>query len=238
MTSYPRRSAQPERRRVPTPIIAALVLLLGLGACGASGSNSEPTATTAPSASSSRAGSPTTASSPPSSAGSPTGGETATPNAAAAGPGCIDAADPNASLDLQGYEAELTCAVSLFPWPTDYHLDTAHLVESYAALGPELFEAGSAAGDAALANACAWYSSWLEATQSGDQESASEALDRIVNLVPNYPSLIPGFPPGALDASVTSHWEELGRRALSGDTSAIQREVTTLCRAYVYEGRT
>jgi hypothetical protein len=95
--------------------------------------------------------------------------------------------------------------------------------------GEPRFEVGFEFTTLTILNQCAWYLAWLEARQSGNTAVEAEALNVMVMIIPNYPTVIPGIPADLHGPDVTDVDREIAMRASLGDPSLVQRFVESNC---------
>lgn len=218
-------------RRAPI-VIVMLLLLAMLSGCSTGGDSDKPAAVT------STAG-PTQASSgtlTPDGNGGATGTASIKVQPAVQ---CESYADDKGFLKADDFEKSLSCVVEAFTWPDGMKPDDAFLAKVKAGMpggGNGRYEQGLEWGFAGGFNSCAWQITWLQARQDGDTVLESKALDYMTSVVPNFETVIPGFPAGSRDGSVIAHTKDLAGKAGLGDAGTIQEWVIHNCGTYDLTG--
>jgi hypothetical protein len=137
------------------------------------------------------------------------------------------------------YARNLRCAVTLFGWPPGKVIDVEVVIQRWfdraTQEGGAGFEVGLEFTQMMIFNRCAWYLTWLEARQNGDAATEAAALDVMLKIIPNYESVITGFPANVFSpGSITKIREEVTRASL-GDPSLVQQFVDVQCRAIPWQ---
>lgn len=131
------------------------------------------------------------------------------------------------------YARNLRCAVNLFGWPPGKYPDLDVIIQRWfdqaTKEGGAAFEVGLEFTQMTIFNRCAWYLTWLEARQNGDAATEAAALDVMLNIIPNYLTVIPGIPQ-IYDPGMANLVREEVTRASLGDPSLVQRFVDSPCR--------
>lgn len=138
--------------------------------------------------------------------------------------------DAEHTLNSEQYRAALECSFVAFEWPDGKYPDIDRMMQpeeespyvwNYQ-IGLEHTQLGSG-------NTCAWYMTWLEARQSGEAELEQEALHHIVDVVPNYGTLIDGYPTDAKTGGTLQRDVDIAAAASLGDPSLVQNYVDRNC---------
>ena len=123
------------------------------------------------------------------------------------------------------YARNLRCAVTLFGWPPGKVIDVEVVIQRWfdraTQEGGAGFEVGLEFTQMMIFNRCAWYLTWLEARQNGDTATEAAALDVMLNIIPNYLTIVPGIPP-IHGEDVTNVDREIVTHAAMGDPSLVQ----------------
>jgi hypothetical protein len=117
------------------------------------------------------------------------------------------------------------CSVTLFGWPPGKAPDLDRMEPVFfawvAEQGGAMFEVGYEYTSLTIMNQCAWFMTWLEARKSGDSATEAAALDVMLNIIPNYLTIVPGIPP-IHGEDVTNVDREIVTHAAMGDPSLVQ----------------
>ncbi|MBT2447751.1 hypothetical protein J7F03_11830 [Streptomyces sp. ISL-43] len=123
-------------------------------------------------------------------------------------------------LDREGFDTALRQTYRTYSWPADYHPDLDRLSGNSAPGAAEAAPAGSERVILEIANSCAWYRSWDDAYERGDQASAGAALKVLEEVLPTY---------GPQDPDGRRFAEEAASRARSGDASMARQFTEANC---------
>jgi hypothetical protein len=117
------------------------------------------------------------------------------------------------------------CAAALFGWPPGKAPDLDRMEPVFfawvAEQGGAMFEVGYEFTSLTIMNQCAWFMTWLEARKSGDSATEAAVLDVMLNIIPNYLTIVPGIPP-IHGEDVTNVDREIVTHAAMGDPSLVQ----------------
>jgi hypothetical protein len=139
-----------------------------------------------------------------------------------------EAPDGSEFLDQEGVAAELRATEDNFAWPEGYDPDVEAIVARYLDDAPtdSRFQAGMAYTVLGGYNQCAWYQTWLDASESGDAETEGQALQVMTEVIPYFPNH---------DPSPSPHLLELAASAAEGDPDMVQQSVTANCPGMLWE---
>ncbi len=137
--------------------------------------------------------------------------------------------DSRGALTLQQLREQLNCVVAQFPWPLEFFPDVDALMDEWEESGVGDVGDGSLAAYTILfiQSQCAWDMTWLDARKSGKKSLEREALYVIVSLIPNWSTLIPGFPPEVAPSGPGHIPELIAAQAQLGDASTLQKFVNS-----------
>jgi hypothetical protein len=218
---------------LPTLTTLALVVLLGLSACGGNASppTAVPTSRSTPT-SGAVANSTPTVGAPPTFGGSPSAqppsNEAAIANdatRAAALPACNETLNNHGFMSYESFEANMICIIPYFSWPPGRFpnmdwINTQVPQDKDPSHYP--YQTGLEYTVIGGNNICAWQLTWLDARKSGDTVLEKEALRVMTDVIPNFRTLIRGFPPNVFDAGTVSYQKQISLKAALGDPSDIE----------------
>ena len=139
---------------------------------------------------------------------------------------CIpDAAER--TLNSDQFRNALICSVPDFQWPEGKYPDIDWIMG--AEEGSPFtwnYDIGMEHTQLGRINACAWYSTWLDARRAGNTSREQKALTHVADVIPNFETTISGFPPNRRNLQ---RYDDLATAALLGDPSPVQRFVELRC---------
>jgi len=139
---------------------------------------------------------------------------------------CIPEGDKAGVMNLDQYLNNFECIVSYYPWPMDRRVDM-DAYRNYFSKDPVGFGPGYQYAGMNTFNTCAWYETWLDANQAGNDQRAARALDIMINIIPNYSEVIPGYPVDDLGTGENDLTR--AESAALGDPRQIQDYVNSQC---------
>jgi hypothetical protein len=135
--------------------------------------------------------------------------------------------DGSEFLDQEGVAAELRATEDTFAWPEGYDPDVEAIVARYLdAPTDSRFQEGMAYTVLGGYNRCAWYQTWLDAHEAGDEATAAQALQVMTEVIPYFPNL---------DPSPEPYLMEVAAAAAEGDPDMVQQMVTVNCQGLFWE---
>lgn len=139
---------------------------------------------------------------------------------------CNPEGDETGAMDLEQYLSNFECIIAYYPWPLDRQIDM-DAYRNYFSGDPVGFMAGYQYAGMNTFNTCAWYETWLDAFQAGNDARAADALDIMLNFIPNYATLITNYPVEDLGTGEN----DLARAEVAalGDPTQIQDYVNVQC---------
>lgn len=130
-------------------------------------------------------------------------------------------------MSFEQYFENIKCIESYYPWPMDRRIDWEKYQAIFAGenggFGPGMQYAGIGSF-----HVCAWFETWLDAYATGNSERASAALDIMLNFIPNYETIVPGFPDDVFVGDEKPYLS-FGQAAALGDPTPIQSYVDGNC---------
>jgi hypothetical protein len=137
---------------------------------------------------------------------------------------CTEQGDADTGLmNFEQYFENVECIEPYFPWPMDRRIDWAKYQAMFAGqeggFGPGFEYVGMTSF-----HVCAWFETWLDAYAAGNDGRASAALDIMLNFIPNYETVVPGFPDDVFMGN-DKPYLSFGQAAALGDPTPIQSYV-------------
>lgn len=207
----------------------AVVSLVVLTACGGGSKTITPTATSATTRATIPAVSTETAVA--SAPGAPVStGEAAALNdatRAASLPTCTETLSSHGFMNYDSLEANLKCIIPYFTWPPNRHpsLDWINSqVPQDKVPSHYPYQTGLEYGVISGNNICAWELTWLDARKTGDSNLEAEALHMLTDVIPNFQTMIRGFPNNVFDAGTLGLQKDIAAKVALGDPSAVETE--------------
>lgn len=195
----------------------ALMVVVGLVACGGGDTKTSPTL-------------PSRGSSVPTDGPSPVAGLAGPVHPAPSPPTCLPEANSKGSYTFAQYADARRCVDGVFSWPQGRYPDTDALITKIAAnMNSDSWQKGGEYAADTILNQCAWYITWLGARKNGDAALEKKALDYIMQVIPNYQTVIPGIPADLADASFIRLRQDDAAKAALGDPTSIQGFVDGNC---------
>ena len=148
---------------------------------------------------------------------------------------CDSTPDENGFLQWEQMIEASECVAGYFVWPMDRQLDFNWVLNRDPTNRPEAVPEGFQYTIAWGANWCAWFGAWLDARAAGDSASEATALEVLVNVLPNYQTSVPGFPPDLLDPGLVNGQNETIQRAQLGDPGPMQQAYDVNCTAIQWQ---
>lgn len=133
--------------------------------------------------------------------------------------------DGSEFLDRSGLAAELRATEGNFAWPAGYDPD----IEAMIAAIPDddsRYQEGMAYTMLGGYNQCAWYQTWLDAHEAGDEAAEAQALQVMTDVIPYFPNH---------DPSPSPHLMDIATSAADGDPDMVQQLVTVNCQGLFWE---
>jgi hypothetical protein len=137
-----------------------------------------------------------------------------------------EAPDGSEFLDQEGVAAELRATEDKFAWPEGYDPDVEAIIAQTDAPSNSRFQKGMAYTVLGIYNQCAWYQTWLDASESGDDAAAAEAMTVMTDVIP----YIPNNPPNTV-----AFLQDVAATAAGGDPDMVQQMVTVNCQGLHWE---
>ena len=135
--------------------------------------------------------------------------------------------DPNTFMNADEYRASVRCAVPLFQWPPGRTPDPTKMTANIDPTGR--YQGGYEYSGVIVTNMCIWYMTFLDAHKNGNAQLEQQTLDYMLNVIPNYDSVIPNFPPGFTDPASSERERQEAQQAQLGDPSSVQSYVDGTC---------
>ena len=129
-------------------------------------------------------------------------------------------------MNSEELAAELRATESRFYWPAGYDPDVEAMIAQNAAPENSRFQEGMAYTSLGIYNQCAWYQTWLDAEESGDEATQAEALRVMTDEVPYFPNHSPSPSPFLM---------KVADSAANGETDMVQQYVTVNCQGMFWE---
>ncbi len=129
-------------------------------------------------------------------------------------------------MDSEELAAELRATENSFSWPAGYDPDVEAMIGRNGAPDGSRFQEGMAYTSLGISNQCAWNQTWLDAFESGDEETARKALWVMTEIFPTFPNQ---------DWSVVEWQLKAASLAADGDPAMVQQSVTVNCQGMLWE---
>lgn len=130
-------------------------------------------------------------------------------------------------MNVEEYRASVRCVVPLFQWPPGRTPDPDKITANADPTGS--YQGGYEYSGVMIFNMCIWYMTWLDAHTSGDTKLQQQTLDYMLNVIPNYGSVIPGLPPDLQTSRSSQGAVQTAQQAQLGDPTRVQTYVTGNC---------
>jgi hypothetical protein len=134
--------------------------------------------------------------------------------------------DGSEFLDHEGLAAELRATEDNFAWPEGYDPDVEAIITEALPADDSRFQEGMAYTILGGYSQCAWYQTWLDAYEAGDEETKAQALQVMTDVIPYFPNH---------DPSPSPHLIDIAASAAGGDPDKVQQMVTVNCQGFHWE---
>lgn len=129
-------------------------------------------------------------------------------------------ADGDGLLNFNEYEQAVALAVDELQWPDTYQIAAGTIIDRFTggvSAEGDGFEVGLEYSMVGIYHTCAWNMTWLDARRTGDTVREAEALDVLINILPNIPAIHP---------TAREQFTGIAEAASLGDPSLAQQHVT------------